>query len=260
MIKRMLGNKAVGGFDADAQAFIDATGISDSTQQNAINDLVVGLKADSLWTKMVAVYPFVGGTADTHKYNLVNPLDTDGAFRLTYGGTNAITHSSTGALPTGNSTTNTHIVFNTDLTSNSTHFSYYARNLSTGQNSLNFLDLSSNNNYLSLAYTVLGEDIISNIQVTGLNRVSNTDLGLTIASRTTNNVAKIYKGGSSIDTDTRNTSAQTSDTLYMFGRSSGEPCTHECSFASVGDGLDDTDASNLDTLIQAFQTTLSRQV
>jgi hypothetical protein len=85
--------------DADAQAFIEATGIDSTTQANAINTLVIGMKAQGLWTKMKAVYPMVGGTADSHKYNLKNPLNTDAAFRLSFIGT--WIHDSTGALSNG---------------------------------------------------------------------------------------------------------------------------------------------------------------
>lgn len=81
-------------FDSDAQAFITAAGITDNTQQSAINTLVIGLKANSLWTNARAIYPFVGGTSTTHKWNLRNPLDTNAAFRLTFGG--GITHSASG--------------------------------------------------------------------------------------------------------------------------------------------------------------------
>jgi hypothetical protein len=34
----------------------------------------------------------------------------------------------------------------------------------------------------------------------------------------------------------------------------------ECAFASIGDGLTDTEAANFYTAVQAYQTTLSRQV
>jgi hypothetical protein len=75
------------GPDPDAQAFITAAGITNPTQQSAIDALVVGLKADGLWTSMTAIYPFVGGTATSHKYNLKDPRDLDAAYRLTfYGG------------------------------------------------------------------------------------------------------------------------------------------------------------------------------
>ena len=73
--------------DSDAQAFITAAGITDPTQQSAINTLVVGLKTDGLWSSMMAIYPFVGGTASSHKYNLKDPRDLNAAYRLTfYGG------------------------------------------------------------------------------------------------------------------------------------------------------------------------------
>ena len=70
------------GVDADAQAFITAAGITDSTQQSAIDTLVKQLKGYGIWSKMKAVYPFVGGTATTHKYNLKDPRDLNAAFRL----------------------------------------------------------------------------------------------------------------------------------------------------------------------------------
>jgi hypothetical protein len=38
------------------------------------------------------------------------------------------------------------------------------------------------------------------------------------------------------------------------------PSNRECAFSSIGDGLTDTQASNFYTAVQAFQTTLSRQV
>jgi len=36
--------------------------------------------------------------------------------------------------------------------------------------------------------------------------------------------------------------------------------TKQCAFASIGDGLIDTEAANLYTAVQAYQTTLSRNV
>lgn len=91
--------KSSSAFDSNAQAFITAAGITNPTQQNAINTLVLGLKTDSLWTKMLAIYPFVGGTATSCKYNLKNPLDTDAAFRLNF--VNAWTFSNNGIQPNG---------------------------------------------------------------------------------------------------------------------------------------------------------------
>ena len=88
-------------FDVDAQAFITAAAITDSTQQNAINTLVLALKGYSIWTKMKAIYPIVGGTASQHKYNLKDPRDLDVAFRLAFA--TGWTHSVNGIK--GNGTT-----------------------------------------------------------------------------------------------------------------------------------------------------------
>ena len=55
-----------GGVDPDAQAFITAASITNPTQQSAVNQLVVDLKGYGVWSKMKAIYPFVGGTASQH--------------------------------------------------------------------------------------------------------------------------------------------------------------------------------------------------
>jgi len=116
--------------DADAQAFIDAAAITDVTQQSAINTLVLDLKNYGIWTKMKAVYPFVGGTATTHKWNLKDPRDLNAAFRLVFSG--GWTHSSTGALPNGtNAYADTFLNENTILTLNNEHLSYYSRTNNT---------------------------------------------------------------------------------------------------------------------------------
>lgn len=100
-----------GGADADALAFIEAAGITDNDQILAIGNFVAQLKeinaivpdfvnfetpANSI---LKAAYPFVGGTADQHKYNLINPLDSDAAFRLTYSGT--VAHTANGIQGNG---------------------------------------------------------------------------------------------------------------------------------------------------------------
>ena len=84
-------------YDPDAQAFFDAAGIVDTTQKLAVNQLVINLKLTGIWVKMFAIYPFVGGSSTTHKWNLKDPRDLDVAFRLTFFG--GWIHSLTGAKP-----------------------------------------------------------------------------------------------------------------------------------------------------------------
>ncbi len=119
-----------GGAVPEALAFIEAAGITDSTQKSAINTFVKDLKAinavepnfvnfetpaDSI---CLAIYPFVGGTATTHKYNLINPVDSNEAFRLTI--TGGISHNAAGIKndgATGSITTN----LSTSLISSESH-------------------------------------------------------------------------------------------------------------------------------------------
>ncbi len=78
--------------DPDAQAFITAASITDPTQQSAINQLVLDLKGYSIWTKMKAIYPYVGGTSSSTSYNLKNPAQ----FQITWNG--GVTWSNNGVL------------------------------------------------------------------------------------------------------------------------------------------------------------------
>ena len=98
--------------DPDAQAFLTAAAITDPTITSAIDTLVGQLKADSIWTKMKAIYPFVGGAAASHKFNLKDPRDLDAAFRLVFNG--GITHDANGITGNGtNGYADTKIVLNT---------------------------------------------------------------------------------------------------------------------------------------------------
>jgi hypothetical protein len=107
-------------YDVNAKAFLDAASITDATQSAAVNTFVKELKAinevqpnfvnfdtpaDSI---CVAIYPFVGGTAETHKFNLINPVNSDAAHRLTYAGT--VTHDEKGIKGNGSdSNVNLHL-------------------------------------------------------------------------------------------------------------------------------------------------------
>jgi len=117
-------------YDTDAAAFITAANITDNTQKSAINTLVNDMKGYGIWTKMKAIYPFVGGTATTHKWNLKDPRDLDAAFRLVFNG--GWTHSSTGADPNGtNAYADTYLAPSL-LINNNTHVSIYSRTDSNG--------------------------------------------------------------------------------------------------------------------------------
>lgn len=73
----------------------------------------------------------------------------------------------------------------------------------------------------------------------------------------------MYNGGI-FSTDSVNSNTRPNVTLFMAARRNGSnPANYtklECAFASIGDGLTDTEAANLYTAVQAYQTTLNRQI
>jgi hypothetical protein len=263
--------KAKSSFDPDAQAFITAAGLTDNTQKNAINTLVVNCKAAGIWTKSQAIFPFVGGTASSHKWNLKNPLDTNAAFRLVFSG--GWTHSSTGATPNGtNAYANTFLNSATHLSLNSGHMSYYSRtNNSAASLRIDMGSLKSGpDSYTDLDLGNSGSWYFRFNNGTAYNFVSATDTsGFFNGNRTASNVINIFRNGTKAVTGTAASNA-TSSTNYFIGASnahgSGSTDTpqyfsnRECAFASIGDGLTDTEALVFNQIVEGYQYALGRNI
>ena len=252
-----------GAVDSDVVSFLNATGINDITQINAITQLVADLKNYGLWAKMKAIYPFVGGEAAQHKFNLKDARDLDAAFRLQFFG--GWTHSSNGATPNGtNAYANSFLTPSVSLATNSMHFSKYNRTNDLVGNKIDGVYDGIGPFYLqqnySAANSILGD-------LTSLISYTQTDTrGLFTATRTSTNVSKVFKNSTQQgSTNTSTITAIPSSPIYIGGRNANNTGqdlynTYQCAFASIGDGLDDTEVANLYTAVNTFQTTLSRNV
>jgi hypothetical protein len=279
------------GIDSDAQAFITATGITDNTQKTAINTLVLDLKSYGIWTKMKALYPFIGGTATTHKYNLKDPRDLDVAFRLQF--VNGWTHTSTGAKPNGTDAyAKTYLIPSTTFGLNNPilHMSKYQReNLIIGSAfwlegvysgvgpnfniaSLKYLQYSFSSLYQGSSSVAIGNFPDSNSDPNQiLYGFSNNTQGYFVFTRTTNTSLKAFRNNSlagSLTIDITN-NAQIPETEFLYGARNDSWANQfnpygfnpiENSFSSIGEGLTDAEASNFYTAVQKFQTTLGRQI
>ena len=256
-------------FDIDAEAFIIAAGITDTTQKNAVNQLVVDLKANSIYNKFKAIYPFLGGTASSHKFNLKDPRDLDAAFRLSFVGGG--THSATGYLPNGTTAyANTFIKPNLILNSTDSHLSYYSRTDSSNQNMIGMQD---DNVGAAPHYIVANKTQDSYaISCTDANRVvvnaSNTQ-AYYIVSRESLTSLKGYKQGSLQGTNTATSLGKRGAINILIGAFNYRPPSgsdsisygnKECSFSTIGDGLTDSEVTALHNAVQTFNTTLGRQV
>jgi hypothetical protein len=271
ILGRSIGTQTVS--DPDAQAFINAAVINDQVQANAINTLVIDLKANSLWTKMNAIYPMVGGTATTHKFNLKNPLDTDAAFRLNFIG--GITHSANGVAFNGtNAYADTFLTASTVLTANDNSLSYYSR--TTAASGALAVDMGAfpNQTVNSSGYSLIVRRS-DNTSAFSANTTSTTSFaaftsttdgrGYFIGSIINLSSRKFYRNGSTIASNLT-TGNQSLPPLKIFlGALSNNNVAslfsiRECAFASIGSGLSDAEAITFYNIVQTFQTTLNRQV
>jgi hypothetical protein len=257
--------------DADAQLFITNAAITDTTQKAAIDKLVVDLKGYGIWSKMKAIYPFIGGTASQHKFNLRNPLDTDAAFRLVFNG--GWVHSSTGAKPNGvNGFADTKCNPFINLSGYSQHVSMYSKTQDIYVSGANMGCYTSGTNSeinLYQYYNAINFKGGSSYEYpTYALKVNNQNtLGFQINSRTANNALTLHFNGVLLQTNTNiETKTRPSANIYLAasnwlsGGGANQYTPHETAFNSIGDGLTDTEAANYYTAVQTFQTTLSRQV
>jgi hypothetical protein len=254
----------IAALDPDAQAFITAAAITDATQQAAINTLVVDLKGYSVWSKMEGLYPMVGGTASQHKFNLKNPLDTDGAFRMTFHG--GVTHSSNGITFATNGYADTKWSPSANSTTSNVSGGAYSRTNLTADyalfGSLNlafeglciFPKIAAGNTFFSAN---------NNLSDGNANFVTDTR-GLFHVNRDSSTVTRLFRNGSSIRTATVGSITPPAFAVF-FGARNYAGITQSyfngnLAFGFLGDTLTLTEAANFYTAVQAFQTTLGRQV
>jgi hypothetical protein len=237
--------------DPDTQAFITAAAITDPTQQAAINTLVVDLKGYNIWSKLRACYPFVGGTNAQHAWNLKNTAQ----YKITwYGG---VTSSSNGVTGNGTNGYGDTFLNNNVMGQNDVHISIYTPAIATVFGSVigSWANLFGSNIYSK-------QNPSTQINTHG-SRINFTPFtpGFILVKRP-NSTQILIQRNNSITTHSLafNSYITTSFKLLRTGDYNGEYTNENLRFSSIGDSLTDTESTNLYNAVQAFQTTLGRQV
>lgn len=244
------------GCPAEALAFIAAAGITDATQKQAICTLVSDLQAFGIWTKMKAIYPFVGGTSAAHSYNLKNTSQ----YQITWNG--GVTHNSNGILGNGvNGYGNT----NTNTTSqNTAHISIYSRTNSVSGNCSMGFGVGVIQSSMFLRYSAANDNYIRvNEQGNSSAITFNNSSGLFVANRISSTTKRNFLSNSIVQQLDNSTGTSGFPIFISALNASGSPILYDnrqFSFASIGDGFNDTELNNLYTAVQKYQTTLGRQV
>ena len=237
-------------------AWIAATGETDLTILGALNTLETDLTTYGLTAKMKALYPFVGGNSTKHSYNFINTA----AYQLSFSG--GWTHSSNGALPNG-----TNAYANTGFKQNSAGSTlcmgvYLRTNNNALYSDLGLIDGGWNIVMASYRGSIYASIADGNPIVQAAVASS---AGFTTISKILSTEARTYKNGSLNNTRIITTSITASAqnfyiSAYNSGGSAAWYSNRENAFTFFSEGLDATENANLYTAVQAFQTTLSRQV
>lgn len=251
-------------YDAHAWAFVNAAALTSVTQSNAINTLCLNLKVANLWNRFQAIYPVIGGSATTHKFNLKDPRDVDAAFRLTFSGT--ITHNSSGMA--GNGLTgwaDTKYNPRTSASLNDHSISVYIGNNVALEASYDVgcYDGTTENALITRYNNNL---VYQSINTTSFNTAASTDSrGYFMASRTASNATTTYRNGSAIIATQTTASTNTPNFNYSLMASNRSPLpisysTKRIQFATIGASLNSTEANTMYGIVQTYQTALSRNV
>lgn len=240
-------------FDPDAQAFFDrvttAGGTLTTTEKNATNQLVLDMKSAGIWSAMRAVYPMVGASAAACAQNLVSS-----SFTGTFNG--GWTFASTGV--TGNGVNNymeTNLNMSAQLPTGA-NIGFYGRTNHTGASTYPlawgavvppiFLYLGGpqyQDSYLGTTATNLGN--------------SSGYLGFFQRSAT---LGANNRRLNAIDKGTNGQNYTAANTTMVLGYINTDTTNSEIAFFSIGDYITTTQQDTFYTAVQAFQTTLSRQV
>lgn len=257
--------------DLDAKLFLYTASLQGNQIKDAIYQLVTSLKMAGIWTKCNAIYPFVGGNATAHSYNLRNVAQ----YQITFVG--GWTHSSTGALPNGtNAYANTGLNGSTVLTQNNAHLSFYSRTnaaSATRASMGSYNDVTSPNPIVALVLkNASGNIFISNAsQASGqFAAVSNADSrGFYINNKTSSAIGGLVadKNGTQVASNSSAITTNSYPNLNIFigasSLSSGTAFQYdlkECAFSSIGLGLSAAERTDFNTIVTTYQTTLGRNV
>jgi hypothetical protein len=253
-------------YDNNALNFLNATGLfGQQPVSNAINALVTDLKGYGIWDKMYLAYPLVGGTASTHKVNLINT----GSYELFF--TGSWTHNSNGITGNGTNTFTTSSFFYEDVTNFGSNGSIgvYSRT-----NSLGGYDYGRGGGGAQFAIMIrysnglyyAGLPVRAGATVGNNNSTGSYSISFGAPPNTNNTIA--YKNGIvQIDDNIIGSGvAATGQPSIGAARNTGLPAgaedfsTRNYAWAFIGKGLTNQNHVDLNTSVVKFQTTLGRNV
>jgi hypothetical protein len=227
------------------------------TEKNATNQLVLDMKSAGIWSAMKAIYPMVGASAAACAQNLKSSSFT-GTF------TSGWSFASTGVTPNGTSAyMETNFAPSSNVSSSSASIGYYGG--TTGTAGKCALGAANAPFYYDLYPAFPSFGLFGDIFDGSNTSTANTNAaGFIFAYRNSSTTQKKHSIRGTITTLSEVSGGTITSTVRLATRNTSgtnqDYSNFQQRFAFMGDGLTDTQASNFYTAVQAFQTTLSRQV
>ena len=264
--------------DTDAIAYISEVetqgGTLSDTDKEAIDDLYIGLKADSIYTKLKLMYPFMGGTPDSHTINGISPTDANTTITWALALTSSANHDSAGITIPAETEGAGDIVESpsTLLTNvNDASFGWYysdavnANGFIIGQSADSVAFESRFQGYhetdgtsTGVVYTGVGDSTSNASYNNGA-----PPLGIWIGSRISSTSMSIYKNGSQLMINTNlNTGVLNPNSFVFFNAdaypANGNEVRGTFGFLFVGDGLSVAQAGDMSSRLSTFLTAIGR--
>ena len=246
---------------------IAAGGAITATQESACLTLVTNLVNNNLWSKMKIIYPFVGGTSNSCKINLV-----DANYTATF--SSGWTFTALGGTPNGANTFMLANGFNSSvqLTPYNTSWSYYSRT----NNTSNGFELGVQNGFvntdrigMSIRFSGNNQSNMNDYNAgSGLiQNTATTSTGLYFQSRISTTSQQFFRNLTQLGaTNTNTMTTPLPNATFTFATLSFNDginylsTNRQCAFAHAGTGLTSAEAATFYSNVQTFQTTLSRNV
>lgn len=260
-------SKSGSGFDADAQAYFDRinanSGTIDLTAQTAINDFVLGCKADSIWSLLLDVVPLCGDRPADGFTKLVTAVPGE-YFAEGVGMAGGEYAQSTGLTLNGTSEyLRSNVVANT-LTTNSTGLAVYSRLTVNGTTMIHGADGGAGARIFMYA-PFGGDNKVYARHYT--NEIGSAALSGAIGLLHTTNdggTHTVYRNGSSIVSASDGGAPPSREIYYGAFNNVGTPAyggsEQTLAFLAITAGMDSTEAAALYSRVQALQTALGRNV
>jgi len=264
----VVGGKVITVQDTSSRNYLKAienAGVVPSVLQNAAsNFLVTSEKAIGSYSLMTAQYPFIGGNAATHKFNVNNPVDTDAGFRLAYTGT--VVHSANGMQSTTGGYAETFLSPSVSLTLNNTHLSVYSTSNVVGS----FVDIGSEVNgsnrfLLSTVFSSFGP--ISDQYDTNGGRIIAPMVradGYFLGNRASSTSHKVLRNGTVLASNASSGGGLNSATINILRLNTVLAggfffySTRQLAYASIGSGFTDTQAIQQSRIVTFFNSMQNR--